>query len=133
MFYGQPLDTSGAFSRGGSLFFSILFIAWLQLSELMAAVSGRTVVARHKQYAFYRPSAVVVARVIVDFPILLAMTILWSIPMFFLTQHDMEASKFFIYALFVYLCSLSLTAMYRMFAAISPTINDAIRFGGIGS
>ena len=75
LFYGQALDTSGAFSRGGSGFFSILFLGWLQLSELMKAVSGRNVVKRHEDYAFYRPSAVVIARVLQDFPLLLAQVI----------------------------------------------------------
>lgn len=70
LFYGQSLDSSGAFSRGGSIFFGIIFLGWLQLSELMKAVTGRAVVARHKEYAFYRPSAVVIARVVVDIPFL---------------------------------------------------------------
>jgi ATP-binding cassette subfamily G (WHITE) protein 2 (SNQ2) len=71
LFYGEKLDTSGAFSRGGAAFFSILFLGWLQLSELMKAVSGRAVVRRHEDYAFYRPSAVVIARVVQDVPLLL--------------------------------------------------------------
>jgi ATP-binding cassette subfamily G (WHITE) protein 2 (SNQ2) len=75
LFYGQALDTSGAFTRGGSGFFSILFLGWLQLSELMKAVSGRDVVKRHEDYAFYRPSAVVIARVVQDVPLLLAQVI----------------------------------------------------------
>lgn len=53
--YDQPSDTSGAFSRGGTAFFSIVFLGWLQLSELLKAVSGRVVIARHKEYALYRP------------------------------------------------------------------------------
>jgi ATP-binding cassette, subfamily G (WHITE), member 2, SNQ2 len=81
LFYGQSDDTRGAFSRGGTLFFSILFLGWLQLSELMKAVSGRTIVARHKDYAFYRPSAVVVARVLQDLPMLLAQVIPFAIIM----------------------------------------------------
>jgi ATP-binding cassette subfamily G (WHITE) protein 2 (SNQ2) len=75
LFYGQSLNTSGAFSRGGSLFFSILFLGWLQLSELMKAVSGRDVVKRHEDFAFYHPSAVSIARVLQDFPLLLAQVI----------------------------------------------------------
>jgi ABC-type multidrug transport system permease subunit len=78
LFYGEKLDTSGAFSRGGALFFSILFLGWLQLSELMKAVSGRSVVKRHDDYAFYRPSAVSIARVVQDFPFLLAQVIPFS-------------------------------------------------------
>jgi len=81
LFYGQSIGTSGAFSRGGSLFFSILFLGWLQLGELMKAVSGRTIIARHNAYAFYRPSAVVIARVIQDLPSILVLLIPFSIVM----------------------------------------------------
>jgi hypothetical protein len=81
LFYGQPTNTEGAFSRGGTLFFSILFLGWLQLSELMKAVSGRTIISRHNDYAFYRPSAVVIARVLQDLPLLLIQVIPFSIIM----------------------------------------------------
>jgi ATP-binding cassette, subfamily G (WHITE), member 2, SNQ2 len=81
LFYGQSTDTGGAFSRGGSLFFSVVFLGWLQLSELMKAVSGRTIIARHNDYAFYRPSAVVIARVLQDLPMLFVQVIPFSIIM----------------------------------------------------
>jgi ATP-binding cassette subfamily G (WHITE) protein 2 (SNQ2) len=81
LFHGQSADTSGTFSRGGTLFFSILFLGWLQLAELMKAVSGRAIIARHESYAFYRPSAVVISRVLQDFPMLLLMVIPFSIIM----------------------------------------------------
>lgn len=131
LFHGQSLDTSGAFSRGGSLFFSILFLGWLQLSELMKAVSGRTIIARHKDYAFYRPSAVVIARVLQDFPMVLAMVIPFSVTLYFMTGLDVTASKFFIYFLYVFTTTICITALYRMFAALSPTIDDAVRFSGL--
>jgi ABC-type multidrug transport system ATPase subunit len=131
LFYGQPLNTEGAFSRGGSLFFSILFLGWLQLSELMKAVSGRAVVARHKDYAFYRPSAVAIARVITDFPMLLIQVIIFSIIMYFMNNLDLNVSKFWIYLLFVYTTTICVTALYRMFASLSPTIDDAVRFSGL--
>ncbi|KAF1943441.1 hypothetical protein EJ02DRAFT_400483 [Clathrospora elynae] len=131
LFYGQALDTSGAFTRGGSGFFSILFLGWLQLSELMKAVSGRDVVKRHEDYAFYRPSAVVIARVVQDIPLLLAQVIPFSIIMYFMTGLDVDVSKFFIYFLFIYCTTLCVTTLYRMFAALSPSIDDAVRFAGI--
>ena len=130
LFYGQSNDTSGAFTRGGLAFFSILFLGWLQLSELVKAVSGRTVIERHKEYAFYRPSAVVLARVLADFPQILAMSIPFSMPMYFLGGLDADVSKFWIYLLFVYITTINITALYRMFAALSPTIDDAVRFAG---
>ena len=130
LFYGEPTDTEGAFTRGGALFFSILFLGWLQLTELMKAVSGRVVIARHREYAFYRPSAVSIARVLADFPLILFQVIIFTILMYFMTNLDRDVSKFFIYALLVYTVTINTTALYRMFAALSPTIDDAVRFSG---
>ena len=130
LFYGQPTNTAGAFTRGGTGFFSILFLGWLQLSELMKAVSGRVVIARHREYAFYRPSAVVVARVLADFPLIFVQVIPFTIIMYFLCELDVNVSKFWIYLLFVYTTTICITALYRMFAALSPTIDDAVRFSG---
>lgn len=130
-YYGEPLDTGGAFTRGGAAFFSILFLGWLQLSELIKAVSGRGIVARHKDYAFYSPSAVSVARIITDIPVILTQVCTFSIIMYFMTGLDVEAGKFFIYLLFIYLTTLCITSLYRMFASLSPSIDDAVRFSGI--
>lgn len=131
LFYDTPSNTSGAFLRGGVAFFSILFLGWLQLGELAKAVAGRDVIARHKEYAFYRPSAVSLARVLADFPVLLVEVVVFGIIMYFMTNLDLTAGKFFIYLLFVYTTTICCTALYRMFAAISPTMDDAVRFSGI--
>ncbi len=132
LFHGQAPNTDSAFSRGGTLFFSILFLGWLQLSELMKAVSGRVVIARHKDYAFYRPSAVTVARVITDIPVLFVQVVIFGVLMYFMTDLYVDVSRFWIYLLFVYTTTTCITALYRMFGALSPTINDAVRFSGIG-
>lgn len=87
------------------MFFSILFLGWLQLAELMKAVSGRAVVARHSDYAFYRPSAVSVARIVVDFPVILVQVVIFSVIMYFMCSLDVTAAKFWIYLLFVYVCT----------------------------
>ncbi|OKL56772.1 hypothetical protein UA08_07926 [Talaromyces atroroseus] len=131
LFYGESLDTSGAFARGGVLFFSVLFLGWVQMTELMPAVSGRNIIQRHKDYAFYRPSAVSIARIVVDFPVLFVMVVIFGIITYFLSGLDVDVSKFWIYMLFVYTTTICITSMYRMFAALSPTIDDAVRFSGI--
>ncbi|EOR04827.1 Brefeldin A resistance protein [Wallemia ichthyophaga EXF-994] len=128
MFYGEPQSSSGAFSRGGILFFSILFIGWLQLPELFDAVSGRVIIQRQREFAFYRPSAVVFARAIVDIPILFGCVTLMSIIVYFLASLQYTAGQFFIYYLFVFITAMSLTQFYRAVAALSPTFNEAIRF-----
>jgi len=130
LFYNQPQNTEGGFTRGGTGFFSIIFLGWLQLTELMKAVSGRVVIERHKEYALYRPSAVVMARVLADIPQIIVMVVPFSIIVYFLTGLDVDVSKFFIYFLFIFITTICITALYRMFAALSPTIDDAVRFSG---
>ena len=132
LFYNQPPTTQGAFSRGGTAFFAIVFLGWLQLGELMKAVSGRAIIARHKDYAFYRPSAVNIARVLADIPMIFSQVVPFCIIMYFMTGLDIDVSKFFIFLLFVYVTTISITALYRMMAALSPTLDDAVRFSGIG-
>jgi len=51
--------------------------------------------------------------------------------MYFMTGLDVDVSKFFIYFLFIYITTFCVTSLYRMFAALSPTIDDAVRFAGI--
>lgn len=97
----------------------------------MKAVSGRAVLARHKDYAFYRPSAVSIARVVVDIPVIAIQVCMFGLIMYFMTNLDVVAGKFWIYMLFVYITTILLTALYRMFASVSPEIDTAVRFSGI--
>jgi ATP-binding cassette, subfamily G (WHITE), member 2, SNQ2 len=131
LFYGESFGTNGAFSRGGALFFSILFLGWLQLSELIKAVSGRVVIARHREYAFYRPSAVVIGRLLLDIPVVAVQSVVFTIILYWMSNLAPNAGKFFINLLFVYTTTICVTALYRMFAALSPSIDDAVRFSGI--
>lgn len=48
-----------------------------------------------------------------------------------MTELDIDVSKFWIYLLFVYTSTICITSLYRMFASLSPTIDDAVRFSGI--
>lgn len=131
LFYGLEDDSNGAFSKGGVLFIAILFNGWLQLAELGTAVGGRPIIARHKEFTFYRPSAVSLARVVTDFPVLAIQVIPFSIVIYFLGSLQRTASQFFIFLLFVYLTTFNLTALYRMFASISPQFDEAIRYSGL--
>jgi ATP-binding cassette, subfamily G (WHITE), member 2, SNQ2 len=86
---------------------------------------------RHKALAFYRPSAVVIARAILDIPLIFLQTTVFTIIVYFLAQLSRTGGQFMIYWLFVYLCVYSMTQLYRMFAAWLGTFDDAIRFAGL--
>lgn len=48
-----------------------------------------------------------------------------------MTGLDVDVSKFWIYLLFIFTTTFCVTALYRMFASLSPTIDDAVRFSGL--
>lgn len=50
--------------------------------------------------------------------------------MYFLTGLDLVVSKYFIFLLIVYIGVICTTALYRMFASLSPAVDDAVRFSG---
>ena len=51
--------------------------------------------------------------------------------MYFMTGLELDAGKFFIFFLFIYTTTFCITALYRMFASLSPSIDDAVRFSGL--
>lgn len=128
LFYGQPQDSQGVFTRGGIILFACLFNGWLQLSESYEAVSGRPVISRHRSFAFYRPSAVCISRAIVDIPFLAFQCVISSLIIYFLSGLRYNAGAYFIFLVYTFLAAYNLTALYRFFAAFSPGFNEAIRF-----
>ena len=84
MFYNQPQTTEGMYSRGGVLFYSSILLAWLQMSELEEAMQGRDILSRQKKFAFVRPSAVGLARVLQDMVVIAILTFLYLIVLYFL-------------------------------------------------
>ena len=48
LFFDMPKNSSGVFTRGGVLFFMLLFNALLALAELTSAFSSRPILQKHK-------------------------------------------------------------------------------------
>ncbi|KAL2869426.1 putative ABC multidrug transporter [Aspergillus lucknowensis] len=131
MFYDQPQTTDGMYSRGGVIFYSSILLAWLQMSELEDAMQGRDILSRQKKFAFVRPSAVCLARVIADILISAFLTFLYLVVVYFLSGLKSDAGSFFIDFLFIYMCTICFTALFRLFAAASSNFEVALRYSGL--
>lgn len=66
LFFNMPLATRAYFSRGGVLFFAILFSALSAMSEIPALYAQRPIVARHHRAALYHPFIDSLALTVVD-------------------------------------------------------------------
>ncbi|KAG9242225.1 pleiotropic drug resistance protein, ABC superfamily [Calycina marina] len=131
MFYAQPIDSDGAFSRGGCMFYSTILIGWIQLAELEDAFLGRDIISRQKRFAFVTPSAVSFARVLIDLGVVLVQALLYSIIAYFLAGFQRLSGNFFTFVLFIYVISVCMTAQYRFIGALSPNYEVAIRYCGV--
>ena len=66
VFFDMADATSAYFSRGGTLFFAILFGALSSMAEIASLYSQRSIVTRHHKAALYHPFIDALALTIVD-------------------------------------------------------------------
>lgn len=131
LFYDMPKNTNGAFLRGGVLFFSLLFNALLALAELSNAFASRPILMKHKSFTFYRPSAYALAQVVGDVPIIFLQIAAFDLIIYFLSHLQYTPSQFFINYLFLYMCTMSMYAFFRMLGALVPSLDAATALSGV--
>ncbi|SCV68567.1 BQ2448_688 [Microbotryum intermedium] len=131
LFFRLPPTSSAAFTRGSLLLLSIMFNAYLSLAELGKAIEGRDIVRRQGDWGFFGSSALALARVAGDIPLIFAQCLLFGTVTYLMAGLQLSWSHFFIYIIFVNATALNLSSMFRMFAAFSPGFEEAIRFCGI--
>lgn len=131
LFYMLPQTTSGLFTRGGTLFFVLLFNALLGMGEVTASFNGRSILAKHKSFAMYRPAAVVLAQVLADFPILIAQVSIFLLPIYFMSNLRQSAGAFFSLWIITYVTTLALLGFFRLIGFSFSTFEGASGVSGI--
>ncbi|KAF9924811.1 hypothetical protein FBU30_005280 [Linnemannia zychae] len=131
VFLKLKADSTGAFTRGGVLFFALLFNALISQAELPTAMQGRPILYKHKNFAMYRPSAFAIAQICVDIPLIIVQIILFAVVLYFMAGLQLEAGKWFLFCLILFLTALCMTAFFRLWAAVSATFDAASRNSGL--
>ncbi|KAG2208507.1 hypothetical protein INT47_010203 [Mucor saturninus] len=129
-FFKMNDDGAGAFSRGGALFFCLLFNAFISQSELIAFLMGRPILEKHKQYALYRPSAFYLAQVVMDIPYTAAQVILFAICSYFMMGLRLTAGAFFTFIIVLFFINLSMNGFFRFFGACTSSFFVATQLSG---
>jgi len=130
-FYMLPLTGTGAFSRGGALFFCALFNALISQSELVTYMMGRPVLEKHKQFALYHPSAFYIAQVVLDVPLALVQVIVFQICAYFMMGLDLDAGKFFTFMVILFFINMTMNGFFRFCGAVSPNFFVATQLAGM--
>lgn len=131
LFYNLPQTASGAFPRGGTLFFLLLFNALLALAEMTAAFESKPILLKHKSFSFYRPAAFAIAQTVVDAPLVLIQVVIFNTIIYFMANLARTASQYFIATLILWLVTMTTYAFFRVISSFSRTIDDATRITGV--
>ncbi|GLB42433.1 putative ABC transporter superfamily, ABCG family. PDR (TC 3.A.1.205) subfamily protein [Lyophyllum shimeji] len=127
-----PDATSAYFSRGGVLFFTLLFSALSSMAEIPALFGQRPIVNRHQKAAMYHPFTEGLALTLVDIPILFTNTIIFGILIYFIVGlQTKSAGQFFIFYLFLFSMTIVMKAWFRSIAAGFKSEATAQAFSGI--
>ncbi|KAF9632782.1 ABC transporter-like protein [Lasiodiplodia theobromae] len=131
LFYDQPKTAAGVFTRGGVMFFMLLFNALLALAELTAAFSSRPILLKHKSFSFYRPSAYALAQTVVDVPLVFIQVALFDIVVYWMSNLQRTPSQFFISLLFLFILTMCMYSLFRAIGALVGSLDVATRITGV--
>ncbi|PWN48587.1 putative SNQ2-ABC transporter [Violaceomyces palustris] len=131
VFYQMPKDTSGFFSRGGVLFFALLYNSFTAMSEITAGYAQRPILIRQKRFAMVHPSADAIGNTLLDFPIRLVSLIAFDILIYFMTGLAYTAEQFFVFFGFTLLITFTMVAFFRCLAAACRAESTATMIGGL--
>ncbi|AET39067.1 uncharacterized protein Ecym_3604 [Eremothecium cymbalariae DBVPG len=129
LYFQSPEGTSGAFSRGGVLYFAVLYYSLMGLANIN--FSNRPILQKHKLYTLYHPSAEALASTFSAFVFRLIGLTAFFIVLYFLSGLTYEADRFFVVYLFLVMAAESINALFEMITALSGSIAQANAISGI--
>lgn len=127
----SPKTSAGAFTRGGLLFISMLFNGFQAFSELASTMLGRSVVNKHRSFAFYRPSALWIAQILVDTTFAIARVLVFSIIVYFMCGLFLDAGAFFTFVLIILTGYVAMTVLFRTIGCLCPDFDYAMKFASV--
>ncbi|KDQ32534.1 hypothetical protein PLEOSDRAFT_153783 [Pleurotus ostreatus PC15] len=131
VFVNTPEATGSYFSRGGVLFFALFLPALFTMSEIPSLFNQRPIVRRHERAAMYHPMIEALAMTIVDIPVTIITTLIYSVVLYFLAGLQQSAGQFFIFFLFVFVIYLSMKAFFRALASAFAVEAPAQAIAGV--
>lgn len=94
-FYNSPDTSAGLFTKGGAVFFSLLYNCIVAMSEVTESFKGRPILTKHKSFSMYHPAAFCLAQITADFPVLLFQCTIFSIVIYWMVGLKHTAAAFF--------------------------------------
>ncbi|KAK9788691.1 putative ABC transporter domain-containing protein [Seiridium cardinale] len=113
-------------SRCILLYFAILFNALSSALEIFSLYQQRPIVEKQARYASYHPFAEAISSVICDLPSKVFSAIAFNIPLYFMANLRREPGAFFIFLLFGFTCTFTMSMILRTIGQTSKTVQQAL-------
>ncbi|CZR67589.1 probable ABC transporter [Phialocephala subalpina] len=145
VFYNLPSNTSSFYSRGALLFFATLLNAMSsaievclpgarlkimllipRIVQILTLYAQRPIVEKHTKYAFYHPSAEAFASMVCDLPAKILTATAFNLTLYFMANLRREPGAFFIFFLFCFSTTLTMSMIFRTIASMSRTLSQAM-------
>ncbi|KAL4787431.1 ABC-2 type transporter-domain-containing protein [Aspergillus varians] len=126
VFYNLKDETGSFYSRGALLFFAVLLNAFGSALEILTLYAQRPIVEKQARYAMYHPFAESIASMLCDMPYKILNAFTFNIPLYFLTNLRRDAGAFFVFLLFSFVTTLTMSMLFRTMAASSRALSQAL-------
>ncbi|KAI8917027.1 ABC-2 type transporter-domain-containing protein [Powellomyces hirtus] len=130
-FFKLDNDVPGSFSRGGALFFAILYNCLGAMASVPLVIQGRSVASKHKSYKLYRTYIGPLVMQFCDVPISIGMVIVWSCINYWMVGLRANAGAFFSYLVFLFAANQGFGGLVRIIASLAPNLDVANQVNGI--
>lgn len=124
-------STSSYFSRGGVMFFALLFSTVSAMAEIDSLFAQRPIVLRQYNLAMYYPFIESLSHAIVDLPIAIIFQFVFSAIFYFLVRLQQSAQQFLIFVLVTFVATMVMKMFFRAVSACFKTPSGAITVAGI--
>ncbi|EWY84352.1 hypothetical protein FOYG_14104 [Fusarium oxysporum NRRL 32931] len=131
LYYDLGKTSASSFSKSGLIFVSLFYIGLQSFTEMVTIVTGRSILAKHKAYAFHRPSALWIAQVIVDQAFAITEILVFTTIIYFMSGLIRTPGAFFTFFLVMVSASMSMTLLFRVVGCLSPDFDYALKFAVI--
>lgn len=123
--------TKGAYSRGGMLFYVLLFASVTSLAEIANSFATRPIIVKHKSYSMYHLSAESLQEILTEFPVKFIAVLTLSLVTYWIPYMKFTAGAYFQYLLYLITVQQCTSFIFKSVATLTKDGATAHALGGL--
>ncbi|BAO39657.1 ATP-dependent permease PDR12 [Kluyveromyces marxianus DMKU3-1042] len=127
----EQSTTEGAYSRGGLLFYVLLFAAVTSLAEISNSFHNRAIVVKHKTYSMYHTSAESLQEIFTEIPTKFVAILILALVSYWIPVLKYDAGSFFQYFLYLFTTQQCTSFTFKLVATLTKDGGTAHAIGGL--